>query len=152
MIVQAIISDAEELTEIALKSKAYWGYADIQIESWREDLTVSKEMVEEMYVYKFLYAETSEEKIAGFYILNQPKNKTIELEFLFVNPTFIGKGIGKQLLEHSFFKMKELGAKSMILLADPNAVPFYSSQGFYKVDEKESTISGRFLPILKRDL
>ncbi|WP_302849917.1 hypothetical protein [Polaribacter batillariae] len=40
----------------------------------------------------------------------------------------------------------------MILLADPNAVSFYNSQGFYKVDEKESTIVGRFLPMMQKDL
>ena len=37
MITKAIISDAKILTEIALKSKAYWGYSSELITSWRTD-------------------------------------------------------------------------------------------------------------------
>ena len=35
MIVKATVEDAQRLTEIALESKAHWGYTDAQIESWR---------------------------------------------------------------------------------------------------------------------
>tara|TARA_B110001454_G_scaffold58997_1_gene57727 strand:- start:69 stop:191 length:123 start_codon:yes stop_codon:yes gene_type:complete len=40
----------------------------------------------------------------------------------------------------------------MTLLADPNAVPFYDKKGFYEVDKKESSIPGRFLPVLQKYL
>ncbi|MGB0890878.1 MAG: GNAT family N-acetyltransferase [Flavobacteriaceae bacterium] len=148
MIVSAIISDVKELTEIALKSKAYWGYSNDLIESWRTDLTVTSIMIFECNVFKFLL----ENKIVGFYILNPPKENKIELEMLFVLPDFIGRGIGKRLLEHSFEKALELNVKSLSLLADPNAVPFYKSKGFYKIDKKESSIFGRFLPVMQKDL
>lgn len=148
MIVSTNSSDGELLTEIALTSKAYWGYSKENIDSWKEDLTVTSKMILECDVFKFL----KDDKIAGFYILNPPIKNTIELEMLFVLPEFIGKGIGKQLLHHAFEKAKKLGSKSMTLLADPNAVLFYNSQGFYEVDKKESSIPNRFLPVLKKDL
>ena len=148
MIVSADISDGEILTKIAVTSKAFWGYSKADIESWRSDLTITSEMIEELIIYKFL----QEDIIAGFYILNLPKKTSIELEMLFVLPEFIGKGIGKQLLQHSFEKAHNLTCKSMTLLADPNAVSFYTSQGFYEIDRKESSIPNRFLPILKKDL
>lgn len=148
MIVKATISDAKSLTEIALKSKAIWGYSDEQIQNWTEELTVSNQMIEEMFVYKFLVAK----KVVGFYILNQPKENSIELEFLFVLPNFIGKGIGNQLLLHAFEKAISLNCKKIILLADPNATPFYQSKGFVIIDKKESAIFGRFLPVMQRDL
>jgi GNAT superfamily N-acetyltransferase len=148
MIFAAAISDANLLTEIALTSKAFWGYSDEQIKSWVSDLTVSEEMIKEMIVYKFIF----ETQIVGFYILNQPKEKTIELEFLFVLPKFIGKGIGNKLINHAFEKAISLRCTLMNLLADPNAVPFYKSKGFEIIDEKESSISGRFLPVMQKDL
>ena len=148
MIVKATISDAKKLTEISLKSKAFWGYSDALIESWRKDLTITSKMISNCEVYTFLV----DAKVAGFYVLNLPKNNTIELEMLFVLPEFIGKGIGKQLLLHSFKKAKLQEVKSITLLADPNAVAFYNSQGFYKIDKKESSIVGRFLPVMQKDL
>ena len=54
MIIKAAPYDAEKLTEIALKSKAFWGYSDEQIESWREDLTVTPKMFEEWNIYKYI--------------------------------------------------------------------------------------------------
>ena len=152
MITKATIEDIATLTKIALESKAYWGYSNDLIENWKEDLTVTSMMVEEMEVFKFIETETN--TIAGFYILNTQKveNKNIELEFLFIHPNFIGRGIGKQLLHHAFFVGKKLGNKSMTLLADPNAASFYKSQGFTVIHKKESSIKGRFLPIMKVEL
>ena len=144
MIVSATIADARILTEIALKSKAFWGYTDEQIKSWTTDLTVSEQLIQEMIVYKFVF----ETKTVGFYILNQPKDKNIELEFLFVLPKFIGKGIGSELINHSFKKAISLACKSITLLADPNAVSFYQSKGFEVIGQKESSIPNRFLPLL----
>ena len=42
MIIPTNEIDAIQLTQIALKSKAFWGYSEVQIESWREELTVSE--------------------------------------------------------------------------------------------------------------
>lgn len=148
MISVAKIKDANKLTEIALKAKAYWGYSNHLIESWQEDLTITSVMISESYIFKFLVDDT----IVGFYFLNPLIEKSIELEMLFVLPAFIGKGIGKQLLIHAFQKARTLKASTMTLLADPNAVPFYNSQGFYTIDNKESSIIGRFLPVMQKDL
>lgn len=148
MIVSVDESDAQILTEIALKSKSFWGYSNELLESWRNDLTVTSTMISNCAIFKFLV----DDHIVGFYILNPPKEKSIELEMLFVLPEFIGKGIGKQLLQHSFEKALKLNVNSMTLLADPNAVPFYESRGFYEIDKKESAIPGRFLPVLQKDL
>lgn len=146
MIVSADISDGKLLTELALTSKAFWGYDKDLVESWRSDLTITSKMIEETMTFKFL----QDEKLAGFYMLNPPKENCIELEMLFVLPEFIGKGIGKKLLLHSFKKAMKLKVKSMTLLADPNAKNFYESQGFVVIDKKESSVKGRFLPIMRR--
>ncbi len=148
MIDKATIEDSKLLTSIALRSKAYWRYSKELIESWRNDLTITSKMVEEMMIYKYV----QNNKIAGFYALNPPKGKAIKLEMLFVLPEFIGKGIGKNLLLHAIEHTRKLNADSITLLADPNAVFFYKSQGFNIIDKKESAISNRFLPIMQKDL
>lgn len=148
MIVPAEITDAKQLTKIALTSKAFWGYSDELIERWTDDLTITSTMISECDVFKFSVDDT----IVGFYVLNPPIESTIELEMLFVLPKFIGKGIGKQLLHHSLKKAKLQQAKSITLLADPNAVPFYEKHGFFIIDKKESSIPNRFLPLMKKDL
>ena len=148
MIQLAETSDAKILTKIALKSKSFWGYSNEILESWVEDLTVSERIIQEMIVYKFI----SNNETVGFYILNKPEGTSIELEFLFVLPVFIGKGIGNQLIQHAFLKAKELKCNKVTLLADPNAVTFYRSKGFEIIDKKESSIAGRFLPLMQKDL
>ena len=112
MIFSAKLSDKNLLTEIALKSKAFWDYSDELIASWKGDLTVSEKMISEMIVFKYVI----DKKTIGFYILNQPNNFSIELEFLFVLPEFIGKGIGNQLLQHAFTKAILLDCKQITLL------------------------------------
>jgi N-acetylglutamate synthase-like GNAT family acetyltransferase len=148
MLLKADSSERTNLTNIALESKAYWGYSNELVESWRGDLTVTSAMFLTCSIFKFCEGN----KIAGFYMLNPPEGDFVELEMLFVLPEFIGKGIGKQLTQHAFKEARKLNVKSMTLLADPNAVDFYKSQGFYQIDEKESSIPGRFLPIMQKDL
>ena len=148
MIVSSHISDAKLLTEIALKSKAFWGYSNELIESWREDLTVTPKMIETCVIYQFKVNNAA----VGFYVLNTQKEELIKLEMLFVLPAFIGKGIGKKLLEHAFKKAKTSNCKTIELVADPNAIPFYISQGFLEKDKIGSAVLGRFLSLMQKDL
>ncbi|WP_299063465.1 GNAT family N-acetyltransferase [uncultured Polaribacter sp.] len=142
MIIRATVPNAKELTEIALKSKSYWGYSDELIESWREDLTITTKMFEDFDVYIFQINT----EIAGFYILNRTNITTSFLEFLFVLPKYIKQGIGKQLLAHAIAYCIDSGSKVLNVLSDPNAQAFYAKHGFKVVAKKESSIKDRFLP------
>ncbi|WP_075341220.1 GNAT family N-acetyltransferase [Tenacibaculum agarivorans] len=146
MIIEAKETEAMILSNIALVSKGYWGYSKELLNTWIEELTVTPEMIRNCSVFTFQV----EEKIVGFYVLNPPIGKTIELEMLFLMPDCIGKGIGKQLLLHALHLAKSYECESMNLLADPNALSFYESQGFNVIDRKESSVKGRFLPIMQR--
>lgn len=148
MIQEAKIEESTLLTEIALVSKAYWGYSNEQLESWRKDLTISVKMIEEMMIYTFV----QDTNVVGFYALNPPVEQSIELEMLFVLPNYIGKSIGKQLLLHSFNEARKFDVDEMTLLADPNAVSFYKKQGFEIIAKKESSIPNRYLPIMRKKL
>jgi GNAT superfamily N-acetyltransferase len=147
-IVVAVISDAKILTEVALKSKAFWGYSSELIESWRVDLTVTTKTIQTCQVYKYIV----DDKVAGFYVLNYLKEDLVKLEMLFVLPLFIGKGIGKILLAHALNQAAISNAKTIELVADPNAIPFYKSQGFLEKEQIGSAILGRFLSLMQKDL
>jgi len=148
MIVKAKLKDANRLTALAISSKSYWGYSNELIKTWEDDLKVTSKMIEEPHVFNFMI----DEEIRGFYILNLPIENNIELEFLFIDPVFIGKGVGKTLLMSAFKKAISLGCTTIKILSDPNATSFYEKQGFKTIDKKESTIPNRFLPIMEKDL
>ena len=136
--------DFKELTSITKHSKAYWGYTGTQLKMWEDELTVSAPYIEKNIVKKVI----NKEQILGYYALHPPKNTSIYLEMLFILPKYIGKGIGKLLLEDAFMKAKALGCKEMSLKADPNATNFYLKFGFKIIDKEESSIPGRYLPIM----
>ncbi|MCH3884253.1 GNAT family N-acetyltransferase [Tenacibaculum aquimarinum] len=142
MIVKAVVFEADQLTEIALKSKAFWGYSDEIIESWREDLTITAKMFDDSNIYKYLV----DDEIAGFYILERVNIRTSILHFLFISPQFIKQGIGKQLLDHAIAYCIEGSSAILNVLSDPNAEAFYAKHGFKVIARRESSIEGRFLP------
>ena len=148
MIVKAVLSDKEKLTEIALKSKAFWGYSNAQIESWRDDLTITTKMFKDWNIYKYLVGN----EIAGFYILNRANIRTSFLEFLFILPTYIKQGIGKELLVHAIEYCKGGSSAILNVLSDPNAESFYAKHGFKVIAERESSVPDRFLPEMELEI
>ena len=91
------------------------------------------------------------EQIAGFYAYTLERNKAV-LEFLFIAPECIGKGIGKALMNHFLQKMHLHKVSVITLDVDPHAEGFYQKFGFITVAQRPSTIAGRYLPIMQLDL
>jgi len=147
-IIKANITDGYALTILTLKSKAYWGYANDQIESWRDDLTIIRDYIDNNQVYKLLL----EGKLVGFYAF-LPESKTkVELNFMFVDSAYIGKGFGKILMNDFLDRLKLLQYKTVTLIADPNAELFYKRAGFNVIEKLESPIEGRFLPVMEIEI
>ena len=142
----AVSGDMHALGELALRSKAYWGYSKEFLEACREELTYSPANLESPR-WHFCVVETSD-RIAGFYCLEQNANSTVELEALFVEPDCMGTGIGRILIESAKDAAVRLGATALIVQADPNARGFYVSAGGVFTEERESqSIPGRLLPV-----
>lgn len=145
---KALSSDADILTSLTLRSKSYWNYTANQIASWKEELTVSKKYIEDNEVFKL----ASNHKIIGFYAYNHINSKEVKLNFLFVDPMFIGKGFGKLLMEHFLLQVSKLNFESVTLDADPNAQKFYEQFNFEVVGQLKSSIKNRFLPVMLKKL
>jgi GNAT superfamily N-acetyltransferase len=140
--------EADFLTELALRSKAHWGYDSQFIEDCRADLTIKAEDITSLPFYVLC----EDENIRGFYSLAQ-WDEDVELVHLFIEPTFIGKGAGKRLFHHAVETAQQLGYKKIMIQSDPFAENFYQAMGAVRIGKISSSIrEGRELPLMEFNL
>lgn len=133
------------LSEIALRSKAYWGYDRDFVEACREALTISESTI----ASEFVYVLEEESDIIGFFCFDVNGDKS-ELDDLFIVPEFIGKGYGRLLWNSILEKAKELGISEFTIDSDPYAEGFYKKMGAIRIGEIASTVfKDRKLPLMK---
>lgn len=141
--------EATLLSELALRSKGYWGYSAGFLASCIQELCYNESQLSSP-TYCFKVAELNSHIVTGFFVLNLLGSDHPELEALFIEPDFIGQGWGKYLLASAITVAKAHHAKSIKLQADPFAEGFYLANGAINVGKIESlSISGRFLPLLE---
>jgi N-acetylglutamate synthase-like GNAT family acetyltransferase len=142
---QAKISDAKQLTELTIASKAYWNYSAAQIAEWNDVLTVSEEYIEQSHVYKL----SIENRLIGYYAYLNLTAKNLILDNIFIHPDFIGKGYGSVLMNHFLRLAKNKGFERIELDSDPNATAFYHKFGFKTIGQLETSIIDRFIQIME---
>jgi GNAT superfamily N-acetyltransferase len=120
----------------------------VQIEAWRDELTITAEQIATGNVY---YLRLNE-RIAGYYFYRALTDKTVELSNLFVAPAHIRKGVGRTLLHDFLDRAATEGFRRVTLNADPHAEWFYARHGFAVVGQHPSSIPGRFLPVMVKSL
>jgi GNAT superfamily N-acetyltransferase len=154
MIMQITIQRAmpeqhERLTHITFAAKKHWGYPERWMEIWKEALTITPQFIANNEVY----AAMVESEVAGFYGLIVSEDK-VQLEHMWVDPDYIGSGIGKRLFDHAIEVAESLNASSMEIESDPNAEGFYKRMGARRIGEFVSELEGqpRVLPLLVVDL
>ena len=151
LIREAVPKEAEILSDLAIRSKAYWGYSAEFMSACKEELSVSSDNIVNADYYCFLVEK--EFCVIGFYSLESLSTSVVELEALFVEPCHIGTGIGKVLINHAIERAKKIGANTMIIQADPNAKSFYLKAGAKLTGEQASlSIPERLLPTFEIEL
>ena len=139
-------NDAEFLTELSMRSKAYWGYSPDFIEACRAELTLSENEIRK-HVVRVAYIA---EKPAGYYYLRKLSEEKFELEALFVEPSLVGSGIGTALFKDATSKAAVSGGKLILIQGDPNARQFYLNRGARLIGESPSgSIKNRMLPLFR---
>lgn len=139
--------EAKILSELAMRSKSYWGYSDDFMNACKAELTVTSEKIQDSK-FHLVVAESAGE-IIGFYGVERLSPLQFELEALFVNPRDMGLGIGRALIDHAKNFIAASGGGTLLIQGDPNAEEFYRAVGAQPIGEKESaSIPGRFLPML----
>jgi GNAT superfamily N-acetyltransferase len=139
--------EGERLREIAIASKGYWGYDPERVRDWAASVDFSPEALRSADVY---VAEV-EGRLVGWASIVL-KADLCWLDDLWIEPEWIGKGIGGRLFRHAAEVGRGQGAGRMEWEAEPNAIGFYEKMGGRYVRETEPNAWGRTLAVMGVDL
>ena len=136
--------DAGPISALALRSKGHWGYSAEFLEACRAELTY----FEADCLSGDLYVAEADSVLAGFCLLRGAAPDG-ELQAVFVDPPWIGHGLGGLLITHALELARSRGIARVTVDSDPGAEPFYLHHGARRVGEVASgSIPGRVLPQL----
>jgi GNAT superfamily N-acetyltransferase len=145
---RATPDEAPALSELALRSKALWGYDPAFLEACRAPLTLAPTYIATQPVYVL----ENHGRTMGFYGLSGAAPR-LTLEFLYVEPRATGLGMGRQLFAHALTTARSAGAHELLIAADPFAEGFYRAMGATRIGQVPSeAIPDRWLPLMRLEL
>ncbi|MDX6354618.1 MAG: hypothetical protein QOF98_1521 [Streptomyces sp.] len=143
-------AEAAELTELAMRSKAYWGYDAAFLTACRPELTMTADRVA---AGRTVVAEEAGSGRAIGFVTLEGEPPYGKIGMLFVEPAAIGRGAGRLLYGHALREAARLGFTRVGIDADPQAEGFYQAMGAVTVSRVPSgAIPGRTLPHLVADV
>lgn len=145
---RARTDECAALSDLALRSKALWGYDAAFIAACRDELTVHPEAVLSGDVW------IAEDRIGVAGLLAVGRNEPVlEIDLLYVEPESVRSGAGRALWACAEQLAAARQAAVVALDADPHAVPFYEAMGMRIVGQSPSgSIPGRMLPRMEKRL
>lgn len=144
--------EAEALSALCRRSKAHWGYDEAFMARSAVSLAVRPEAVAAGRVFVASYTDRPD-SVLGIAELAPIADSVIDLDKLFVDPPAIGHGAGARLFAHAVAEARQRGARTLTILADPNAAAFYERMGarFVRMAPSDA-IPGRQPPFYELDL
>jgi GNAT superfamily N-acetyltransferase len=140
----ARVDEAHALSDLALRSKASWGYSQGLMTLFEAELTLTVLDLEDVMVIEV------EGKPGGFYSLQPVSQIRAELGHLFVEPRLQRRGFGRLMLADALRRAGARGFGLLEIQGDPNAARFYERVGATCVGERESeSVPGRMLPLFE---
>ena len=146
-------SDDEVLTDISFAAKKHWNYPDSYYDLWRDELTITKDYIQQNIVFKALYLDA----VIGFYSITENKDdfysgdtfvkKGFWLEHMFIKPEYHKLGVGVKLMNHAKQVSTDLGIRDLLIFVDPYAKGFYDKVGAAYLYDSKSSIPGRMIPV-----
>jgi GNAT superfamily N-acetyltransferase len=145
---QALVSEANDLCNLAIRSKAIWGYEEEFLQQCRQWIKIDKEYIEKWPV---VVLEKNNE-IKGFYSLKKI-NEENRLDNLWIEPKFVRCGYGQILFQDAIEVARTLKWNHFRLAGEPKAVVFYKKMGARLIGSVQSRLKADlFLPHMEYDL
>ena len=123
-------AEADLLSELALRSKGYWDYDQVFLDSCRAELTIRPDEVPGRCI---VVAEAAGQ-ILGFYSVDGHP-PVGELGNMWVEPEWIGTGVGRRL-QHAMTTAQKAGFVTLRIGADPGAEGFYRAMGAQRIAQR----------------
>jgi GNAT superfamily N-acetyltransferase len=117
-------NEGARLKEIAIAAKGYWGYEPDRVREWANHGDFSPAGLRELIVF---VAESEGRSIGWSSVIL--RGEVARLEDLWIEPAWIGKGVGRALFRHTAGTARELGATRLEWEAEPHATGFYERMG-----------------------
>lgn len=135
----AKVSEADYLTSLADRSKSYWPYDAEYLKLCR---AVTKVTVQDIEQWPVLVA-VKNENILGFAALSEINGEKM-LDHLWIEPAYIGRGVGRELFLAIAEKAQDLGWAEFVVASDPYAEKFYLTMGATRIGERVESRKGAF--------
>jgi GNAT superfamily N-acetyltransferase len=136
------------LGDLCARSKAVWGYHEKFIEACRAELSFN---ARDLLLTQIAVAEENE-RVIGVAQVKVVESEA-ELLKLFIDPAALRNGVGKVLFAWAANTARMIGARRLLIEADPDAAPFYRRMGARDAGLAPSgSIAGRMLPKLVLEL
>lgn len=142
----AVLSEANDLTELCLRSKASWGYDSAFMDACRKELTVTNETI----LGSLVQVAEADGRVVGFARVSLQGGSSAELEALFIDPDTQRLGVGRALFDWVVSTCREHLVSEVLIESDPGAASFYRRMGAEDIGLVASgSIPGRMLPKLQ---
>jgi GNAT superfamily N-acetyltransferase len=144
---RARADEAAALTALAHAAKRHWGYPEAWIARWRDALTLTAAYIRDHPVF---VAADAEDQPRGFYALAVEEAGAV-LDHLWMEPEWMGRGVGRELLRHAVETARAGGAARLEIDSDPHAEAFYRRMGAVRIGEVRADVDDveRVLPRLE---
>lgn len=140
---QAEPTDVERLDEITVAAKAHWGHD----RSWVENWVAAGQFAGVAVARDEGRLVELDGEVAGWSAL-QLRGEVAWLEDLWVDPQFMGRGVGSVLFCDAVARAAAAGAERLEWEADLDAVGFYERMGGHRIRDSAVTELGRVLPVM----
>lgn len=145
----AQVGEATKLTALCVRSKAHWGY---DAEFMRRSAVSLRVSSADIALGRVMVAVDGKDCALGVASVI-PEGDCAALDLFFIDPPFMGRGVGRALFKAAVQAAYMIDAKTLTILADPNAAAFYERMGArFLRNAPSDAIPGRTLPLYEYDI
>jgi GNAT superfamily N-acetyltransferase len=139
--------EGQRLRDIAIAAKSHWGYDVQRVTEWAAMGDFSAAGLRQKHVH---VAEVDGRAVG--WAATDDRGEVCWLDDLWIEPAWMGRGIGALLFRHGATDGRARGAVRMEWEAEPHAIGFYERMGGRYLRDSEPGVWGRVIAVMGVDL